>query len=411
MIYTERRRAQSAADTAALAGALAKQKSQNIASVARSRAASNGFNNDGASNIVSVYSPPDHGPYAAVANKGEYIQVVITSKVQTNLLHFVFPGVVNNTVEAVARIQVGQVGPLVPGQALVSLAPQGNDTIHAWGNGSVNVKGGGVFDNSTGSAAFTLGGSGCLSTPSLYVIGGANVDSSGSTLCTSKDKGLHIQGGGAVDENNGVVSQIPFPPKPLMFNGTDPVCATAAQPVSKNSDTLNPGYVNSEFPPSGITKLNPGLYCLNGGLAKMNGKDSLTGDGVTLYIPNPGGFDGKWNGNAKMHLTAPTSGPYKNLLIYAKPHTCTPPTSLTCYPEGQLTINGTFEKKTSVDGFVGTIYAPTYAFDFSGNSTDGITGQVITYTIILTGSSETNITYNPDYTFLQDNPPVVDLAQ
>src|SRR5512146_1645563 len=78
--YADRRRAQNAADSTALAAALARIKGQAWLSQAYLVARTNGYSNDGTTNAVTISSPPTTGPY-----KGnlEYIQVQITSRVRT----------------------------------------------------------------------------------------------------------------------------------------------------------------------------------------------------------------------------------------------------------------------------------------------------------------------------------------
>ena len=56
--FSDKRHAQNAADTSALAGALARVRSQDLntaINAARARASSNGYNNDGTTNVVEVY--------------------------------------------------------------------------------------------------------------------------------------------------------------------------------------------------------------------------------------------------------------------------------------------------------------------------------------------------------------------
>jgi len=82
-VYLDRRKAQNAADTAALAAALARLNEQEYLSVAIERAAINGYNNDGITNSVEVYYPPITGPYAGGI---DLIQVIITSRFKTKIL-------------------------------------------------------------------------------------------------------------------------------------------------------------------------------------------------------------------------------------------------------------------------------------------------------------------------------------
>ncbi len=84
-VYRDRRQAQNAADTAALAAALAITKNEpNWSQVALDHAASNGYLNDGTQSLVEVHRPPVDGPYAG---NNEYVQVIITSHVPTYTLN------------------------------------------------------------------------------------------------------------------------------------------------------------------------------------------------------------------------------------------------------------------------------------------------------------------------------------
>ncbi len=80
LAYSERRRAQNAADSAAFAAALANSKDENIEAAAQNIAAVNGFNDDGIQNevvITYVTSPADTCPDESPNNKD--ITVEITS--------------------------------------------------------------------------------------------------------------------------------------------------------------------------------------------------------------------------------------------------------------------------------------------------------------------------------------------
>ena len=79
--FLDRRNAQNAADSAALASAYARIKGdQDMVGAALAAAAENGYNNDGTRNVVVLYSPPKDGPHSGDV---EYIQIIITSNLQT----------------------------------------------------------------------------------------------------------------------------------------------------------------------------------------------------------------------------------------------------------------------------------------------------------------------------------------
>jgi len=84
-VHLDRRSAQKVAEAAAYSAGLGKAwESQDYRSVAFHVAAINGYNNDGLTNIVQLYDPPKFGLYSG--NK-DYLQVEITSYVETPILH------------------------------------------------------------------------------------------------------------------------------------------------------------------------------------------------------------------------------------------------------------------------------------------------------------------------------------
>src|SRR5512141_2096333 len=101
--FSDRRHAQNAADTAVLAGGLAKVNGDSQWKlVALNRALSNGYNNNLISNTVSVYACDETGsgcgPYSG---KADYISVVITSNVNTYFARILGIYQTHNTVESV----------------------------------------------------------------------------------------------------------------------------------------------------------------------------------------------------------------------------------------------------------------------------------------------------------------------
>ena len=96
-----------------------------ISPPALARAIANGYENN-TDTTVEVHYPPISGVYSEDGegyNKDEYVQVIITSKVNTSLIYFVYPGVVNNTVEAIAHFTPVVLSPLYNGNGMVALCP------------------------------------------------------------------------------------------------------------------------------------------------------------------------------------------------------------------------------------------------------------------------------------------------
>ena len=91
-----------------------------------------------------------------------------------------------------------------------------------------------------------------------------------------------------------------------------------------------------------------------------------------------------FNGGATVNLSAipgptnPTSNPYGGLLFY-----------MPMSNSGTITING-----NSSSSFTGTIFAPAADIVISGTGSGGLHGQVIGYTVDLSGTSDTSIIYD-----------------
>ncbi len=370
MAYSERRQSQNAADSAALGAALSKIRAGNWQADGFARAASNGFDNNGTTNTVEVNNPPaagcngQAGPYNGDA---QYVQVVIRSSTQTLFAPVVGVTEIDNCVEAIARAKPSVVQPMAFGNAIVALKPTGTSTHWMHGGPSVTTVGGGVFVNSSTNCGFTSNGTPDLTTPNITMVAAQSCP---------------MLAGPGVSYN---APQIPYPPTNL----PNPVCTGAAV---KTGNTLSPGTVSGSFPPSGVTHLNPGLYCVNGNF-RLNGNDTLTGSEVVIFMESG---DIHWNGNGALHLSAPTSGPFKGLLIYF-------PLSNT----SEIRING-----TSDQSWTGTILAPASPIVLLGTAdSDAYHSQMIGYTVEFGGTFDGIIRYNDEENYDETVPPQIELVR
>ena len=139
MVFSDKRHAQNAADTSALAGALAYTRNSNadddddddedgggmnvIRTAARARATSNGYDN-GPTNDVTI-SAPDVPSDECQSGVGKDITVTITSHVKTTFTRIIGREQMTNIVTATTRACGRYHGPLFNGNAIVSLAPDG----------------------------------------------------------------------------------------------------------------------------------------------------------------------------------------------------------------------------------------------------------------------------------------------
>ena len=118
--YLERRNLQAAADAAALSGALKRIEGGNWRAAALASADSNGYDNDGISNTLELNTPPIDGPYS---DNPEYIQVIITSHLDTFFGPIIGVPSLRVSTQAVSQTQPAMYGEMFEGYALVSLAP------------------------------------------------------------------------------------------------------------------------------------------------------------------------------------------------------------------------------------------------------------------------------------------------
>ena len=375
--FSDRRHAQNAADTAALAGALAKgQGDTNWDLVALDRAADNGYDDNLVSNNVEVYSPPISGYYAG---DDLYVQVIITSNVNTYFARVLGIAQTHNVVEAVALTKEG--GPLFNGASVVSLNPNpscGSGSVNVGGNGTINLSGGGIFVNSSASCGYSQ--TSCTVTLN---IGSGGISSAGSPI------DIHGCSGSGLTTNTSE-TQVEIPDEVYMPDEPAECSQTAATPTPLGGDKwlIHPGYY-TDFPQAGLIGnnkeiyLEAGVYCVDSDLHWSGATfDYLDGtSGITIYIT--AGHDFSISINSPILLDASTSGEYEGyLIILDGTHTSTE----------NCTING-----GSYLDVNGTIFAPYCNITINGDNSSNSTfnAQVIGWDIKLNGNNILDFQYDP----------------
>jgi Flp pilus assembly protein TadG len=394
LIFWTRRRAQNAVDTGTMAAALAKIRDENWYDAGMNQAANYGFQND-SRNEVTIFNPPRSGVYAPpAANSDYYIQMVITATLDTAFAHFVYDGMLQTTVEAVAAMFPPN--NIFAGNALVATNQTACQAVLFAGNGTTLIEGGDIFSNSDASGTPTSCHSGVASGSSADItvsgggiyVGGTFRNQAGATINT--DEGINE---GASPPYERVV--------PL------PDCSgLTTRTYHGGSGTLQPGYypdgirVNSS---STDLEMAPGMYCM-GDDVTING-GSIHGDGIMIYMES-GDFD--ISGNTEVHLRTSTNltdasdYQWAGMFLYVDPANT-----------GQVHISG-----SSGSSYTGTIYAPgptqnpqaQHKCVIEGNGDNlGLNSQVICNTIKVTGDSYLYIHYNEEENF--QLPPTVELME
>ncbi|MFQ5922945.1 MAG: pilus assembly protein TadG-related protein [Anaerolineales bacterium] len=404
MVYSERRRAQNAADAGALAAALAKTQSENLHVAALNRTTSNGYDTSwgpcnptgidctlgtGSNWTVEVTSPPRVGDFAG---SDEYIRVVIDTEVETAFAHFVFKGGLQTTVEAISRVWPPQ--NILPGYALYGATKTECKGLWFSGTGNTTIAGGSIFSNSDANSmscqSGVQDGAGDISVgpppENIQVVGNFDLGGSGSVVPLPVVTG--------VPQDN--VRPVPQP---------DCTGLTDYGKVSVNagsSATLQPGmYESISFKAGATVTMNSGMYCIYGTKGFSGTGGSIVGIGIMIYMQD-GGFD--LGGNSLVALAAeaspatlvdPADNDWMGMLVYVDPS------------------NSNDVKMTGTTGttYTGTFYAASSDCTINGTGDDIglLSTQIICNKIKITGTAEVEIEYNQAEVY--SLPPAIDLAR
>ncbi len=371
--FDYRRRMQTGADNAAMAGAVQLRRGASdgqIQTAALSGAASDGFSNGANDTQVTINHPPNSGYYAG--NPG-FVEAIISQPRPT-----LFMGILGLQRATVSTLAVAGAQPGT--NCIYALDPTAASAFNVNGGATVAASCGIVDDSNSSSAMNSSGGSSTVTATSIAVTG--NV----TGCCYSP------------------TPQTGVPPEP------DPFAQRAAPAFSSGCDytnfkvnsgspaNLTPGvYCNGITVNAGsVVTFSPGLYVLNGGGLSVSGNAVLHGTGVTFYNTASGSYAYKpvaFSGGAVGTLSAPTSGPMEAMLFFQDRAIASKQTN---------TISG-----GSTLSLAGALYFPTTPLNFSGNSSGNAAYTIIVAsTITFTGASR----LNADYGSLQNGDPIMKVA-
>ena len=365
--FDYRRRMQTAADAAALAGAEQLRRDTKIASAAQAAATTDGFTNGTDGTEVAVHSPPLSGQYAG---NPSYVEAII-AQTRPSL----FMGVLGfQSAKVSARAVAGmQDSP----SCIYALGATGT-ALSTNGSGSTLSAACGIVVASSAASALDAG-SGAVFGTTVAITG------TYSGTCSTTDP-------------SGCRTGVPGEPDPLatradpQFSGCDFGEPNPVK-ISGGVTTLNPGvYCNGIAITAGASvTFQPGTYILNGGGLSVGGNSTIQGTGVTFYNTARGKYTyGAVTiaGGTLGFLSAPTSGPMEGMLFF-QDRTITPKSG-----QSSNVISG-----SSNLNFQGTFYFPTTDLTFAGG------GQIATdYTILVarTIAVSGNTTLSANFSSLQD---------
>jgi hypothetical protein len=382
LFYSERRRAQSAADAAAYAAAFTAQMGGNWEAEATEQLVLNGYgdtdiSDNGLPIDVMIYNPPLNAADYEPAH--EYFQVIIRTKVNPVFSQFVYNGPLSMTVEAVTRAT--NYNNAVVGQAMVSTGKTECDSMkfHTAKKNTTRVIGGGIYANSNACSGNckAIGADGS----SVTLVTDGTITTAG---CIDYGNGSFSADGGTTEK----ITQLPMPTIP------DPDCSHLPnRTFDKDNPTLLPGnYTNEIKITNGSFTMASGMYCLNHGLNANGGQ--LLGNKVFLVIK---GGDVEIGGNTTVHLTASDNlldgatppNQWANMLIHM-PYSNT----------GVISLSGGGNSH-----YTGTIYAPgpsnkTKCTILGNSDAMAVNSSLICYSVEVGGAADVTIIYRKNQNYI-----------
>lgn len=376
MAFSDKRHAQNAADTAALAGALAYTRGNDITTAAQSLATTNGYDN-GVMNDVTITATnvPTGG---CPGTQGKDITVNIVSHVNTTFARVIGRTQITNAVTATSRGCDQSEGEMFNGNAIVALNPSTTDCGIDTGNSnskSWNITGGGVFSN------------GCLQHPN----GTLNIPDG---TCITSVGIANTSGGGDHDcvQQNQTSQAYAFPTDIAPMMPADPCTGTI---------TSGRYAGGGKVPTSGQTTFNNDIFCISD-FSTLNAHIVLSNS--TLYVTDAS-FNVRFNGGGDTGFfgTASTSGPYQGYYMIIK--LLSKAESDNCNQYFDYRGNGNL-------AMVGTILAPSTCLDYRGNSTgESIRSQMIFYDFTSNGTATIDVNYQANDNHLEPVDANIQLLQ
>ena len=390
--YADRRQAQNAADSSALAAARAYSynlalSDNDIRAIVLNSTTPNGFNSVSPRSTITVTKTVSSTACDAYTN-GYFIQVDITSIVPTYFAKAMGVNNLTNKVSAKALACPPHPAPIAQGNALVAL----NETIcqatKITGNATTIVTSttnSGMWVNSgcnegtqSSKVALSAGGSADMTIPAVSVVGGVyGPEIFAPTVVQT--------GVPQIDKES-----LQWPTFPCTGQVTLAGTVKIGGVDYKNyTPGVYPGsnkeWKKKVFPPEDYAFFSPGVYCIDEDFSIL-AHDSMKGTGVT-FVSRQGNV--VFRGGDGVNLTAPTdtNNPYKGLLIFVTE----------ANTAGDLTING--NAKLNVTG---SIFAPwnDITVNGTGDVSAPINAQIIGDKLFFTGNGTINIAYNGDSQFM-----------
>ncbi len=374
LFQNERRKMQSAADSAAMAGEqeIVAGYADEVVTAAKNDAALNGYTDGAAQVSVAVNNPPLSGPHTGDSNA---VEVIVSRVEPTMLLKLV--GIRSLTISA-------------RGVAVAGNAPYCILALNSSATGAISLFGAAllrtcaIVDNSNAANAFSIFGLALWHASSIGIVGSYDFDllpfvspRPVTGIAPVKDPLARLQApavGSACDHTNYTLGLVSI-------------------------DTISPGVYCGGITVSGaaLLHLRSGTYILRGGGLNILGAAVMTGAGVTFYLTGDSTYPYAGVnilGATVNSLTAPTSGSLQGILFF-QDRTISAATAAA----NPNTIVG-----AALARYEGTFYFPTTRLNYT------INGSVAAYTALVADTITINLAavgaVNNDYSSLANGSPL-----
>ena len=361
--FSDRRHAQNAADTAALAGALAYHEKTDITDAAKNRAISNGYDDAAANQKVTVIITDitEGSSICPGGAAGKEIRVDIKSTVDTTFARVLGRQNVTNAVTAVTRACGYILYDPFGGAAVAGVNPGPDCAFDSGTSNAVHwtLKKGGIFSNgcaySKTGASVTLDSDQCVSTVGI----------ASNFTCSQQYQTNKV---------------IPWP-------------SGIAKMMPENPCDSTPGDIG--LPQGSGSTFSNGVYCISN-MDALDKKDVVLNN-ATLYVTDLN-FILKFAGSGGFSGTPTVGGTFAGSETYAGYYMIVAFNPSNPCPDFNAHGVQTMVLRGNSGGtFSGTILAPSACIDVRGNGEpSGINTQLIGYNVTSNGNGEIFIQYSPN---------------
>jgi hypothetical protein len=362
-----KRRAQNAADGAAVAGAIqrARGDTTNVLKSAARAATQNGFTNGVGSTTVTINHPPTSGSYAG---QPDAVEAIVTRQFSPLITKLFRNDDVTVYARAVAEVKV------VGTACVLALNSTASNALYFQGSTIVDNSGCVVASNSNANNSVAMSGNATLSAQSVWSAGGFTTPNDISQLTLGQPAKTNMW---ALDDPYAGVDI------PTLL----PACQGEPAIPNNTPTAISPGRycgVNLTFGSQSIVTMSAGTYYIDslGGTTKFDVRAGaqLSGSGVSIVLmdsvtpTSPATIE--INGGAQVTLSAATSGNFNGILIY-QDRSATNTSNINL-------LNGGADMSLT-----GAIYIPNQKVKYNGDNSSTVNGCVILVanTIEFTGNS------------------------